>query len=347
MTARPWFTRPAPSAGRRLFVATTLASIGAAIAPAAAAQDRKPVVVLANLTEEPGVRIEGLGFTGADVRNGFQLAARRYPIDLRLLDNGHDKAKALANVEAAIRDKAALYIGYFDDPATNAEIARRLKGAGIPAIAIGQAIGDAPIYGADNTGAGRIAGEALGRFAATMWSGLPAAYAIVGPVSDPAERIKERIAGILGGLNQAGVATSVARLDTGGNPQQTEAVLGRFLSGQSGRKILLATLDDSTALSTKAALEAAGRLNDTAIVSLGCDRSVHGGMNDKKEIDPANRASVLIGSVGFYLDRYGYDVLPMAMKLLRGEALPPRTATTHRLITSANIFMEYPPADMN
>jgi hypothetical protein len=180
-----------------------------------------------------------------------------------------------------------------------------------------------------------------------MWRGQPVAFAIVGHVSDPSERTRERIAGILAGLNQAGVSGDIPRLDTGGNPQQTEVALGRFLSGKGGKKVLLATLDDATALSSKAALEAAGRLNDAAIVSLGCDRSVHGSATDKKEIDPGNRGSVLIGSVAFYLDRYGYEVLPMAVKRLRGDPLPPRTATVHRLITSSNVFIEYPPSDMN
>ena len=338
---------PAPPWGRRSFLTATAAALGSAITVRGMAQNRLPIVVFANLTETPGARIEGLGFLGTDVRNSFQLAARAHPIDLRLLDNGREKAKALANVELAIRDKAALYIGYFDEPATNAEIARRLKAAGIPAIAIGHAIGDAPLYGADNSTAGRIAGEALGKYGATVWRGQPAAYAIVGNVSDTADRIKERVAGIVAGLGLAGMSASVARLDTGGNPQQTEAVLGKFLSAQGGKKILLATLDDLTALSAKAVLEAAGRLNDAAIVSMGCDRSVHGSMTEKKEIDPSNRGSILIGSVGFYLDRYGYDVLPMAMKLLGGGTLPPRTATAHRLITSANVFIEYPPTDMN
>jgi len=337
----------APPRGRRSFLTLATALVGAAASPHVLAQGDRPVVFFANLTEEPGVRLEGLGFVGTDVRNSFQLAVRPMQIDLRILDNARDKAKALQNVEQAIRDKAALYIGYFDDPATNAEIARRLKAASIPAIAIVHPIGDAPLYGPDNQAAGRIAGEALGKFAATVWRGQPTAYAIVGPVSDPAERIKQRIDGILAGLTQAGVSGSIPRLDNGGNPQQTEAALGRFLPGQSGKKILLATLDDATALSSKAALEVAGRLNESAIVSLGCDRSVHGSANEKKEIDPANRGSIVIGSVAFYLDRYGYDVLPLVMKRLRGETLPPRTATAHRLITSSNVYIEYPPSDMN
>jgi hypothetical protein len=47
------------------------------------------------------------------------------------------------------------------------------------------------------------------------------------------------------------------------------------------------------------------------------------------------------------MDRYGYDVLPLALRLLAGEKLPPRTATQHILVTAANVFREYPPFDMN
>jgi hypothetical protein len=97
----------------------------------------------------------------------------------------------------------------------------------------------------------------------------------------------------------------------------------------------------------KAAVEGAGRVHDTAIVSHGVDRTIHGGMNDRKEIDPSNRGSIVIGSVAFYLDRYGYDVLPLAMRMLRGESLPARVATRHILVTASNVYVEYPPADMN
>ena len=58
---------------------------------------------------------------------------------------------------------------------------------------------------------------------------------------------------------------------------------------------------------------------------------------------PANA----FASVAYYMDRYGYDVLPLALRLLAGETLPPRTATQHKLVTAANVFREYPPFDMN
>jgi ABC-type sugar transport system substrate-binding protein len=171
--------------------------------------------------------------------------------------------------------------------------------------------------------------------------------AVIGNLSATTDRVPERARGVAQALAQQLPAVRVATLDTKGNPAQVAPLLGKFLAGQPRAKLLLAATDDATALAVKAAVEAAGRVQDTAIVSHGVDRSIHGGMNDRKEIDPTNRGSIVIGSVAFYLDRYGYDVLPLAMRMLRGEAVPPRVVTRHALITAANVFIEYPPYDMN
>jgi ABC-type sugar transport system substrate-binding protein len=116
---------------------------------------------------------------------------------------------------------------------------------------------------------------------------------------------------------------------------------------QPRRKVLVATLEDPTALWAKTAVEVAVRINDCVIVSQGLDRSIHGGASEKKEIDPTNRASVVLGSVAYFLDRYGYEVLPLALRMLKGESVPARTVTQHVLVTGANVFVEYPPIDLN
>ena len=82
-------------------------------------------------------------------------------------------------------------------------------------------------------------------------------------------------------------------------------------------------------------------------MSQGCDRNIHGGISEKKELDPSNRGSVVLGSVAYFVDRYGYEVLPLALRLLAGERLPPLTVRRPVLITGANIFQEYPPFDVN
>ena len=94
-------------------------------------------------------------------------------------------------------------------------------------------------------------------------------------------------------------------------------------------KVLVAALDDPTALAAKAAIERAGRIGDCVIVSQGLDKSIHGSTNDKKEIDPNNRGNIILGSVAYYIDRYGYEVFPLAMKMLRGEEAPANDHAAH------------------
>lgn len=317
------------------------------IAGGPGAESRRWVVAVAILTEEPGVSLEGTGFTGREVRESFVLAARPHPVDLVFYDNGRDRGRALANVDAAIQRRVDLYVQYHGDAAANAVAAEKLRAAGIPVLAVNYPVPGAPLYTVDNGAAGRIAGDALGQFGARAWRTAATHALLVGHLSDHANRVPERSQGVEEALRRHLPAIRSTALDTRGNPAQVAPLLGRFLAAHPAAKLLIAAMDDATALAAKGALETAGRLHDAAIVSHGVDRSVHGGMNDRKEIDPNNRGSIVLGSVAFYLDRYGYDVLPLALRMLRGEAVPPRTVTGHKLITAGNVFVEYPPYDMN
>src|SRR6516225_9797752 len=136
---------------------------------AARAEPRRFRIALANLDETPGVTLVGLGFTGADVRSSFEMAARTRPVDMLYFDNAGDPARAVANAEAAIAARVDLLIEYNADAEANAEIARRLAAAGIPALALVDPLPGAPLYGPDNHAACRIAGRALGDFARETW----------------------------------------------------------------------------------------------------------------------------------------------------------------------------------
>ena len=332
--------------GRVWIVVAAVAIIVVGIGPPASPQ-RRWVVAFANLTEEPGVTLEGTGFTGPEVRESFTLAARPHPIDLVFYDNRRDDVRAVENAEAAIVRRVDLYVQYHRGATANATVAQKLKAAGILVLAVNDPVPGAPLYALDNVAAGRVAGEALARFAARTWSGQPTVAVVIGRVSAAAERVPERVRGVTDALRERLPAARLTTLDTQGNPAQVAPLLGAFLSANPSRKVLIAATDDATALAAKAAVEATGRARDAAIVGQGVDRTIHGGINDRKEIDPTNRNSIVIGSVAFYLDRLGYEVLPLALRMLRGEPVPPRTLTPHKLITAANVFIEYPPYDMN
>jgi ribose transport system substrate-binding protein len=328
--------------GRRPFLAGLLACS----LPAWGAEKRFRIA-LANLDETPGVTLEGLGFTGAELRRSFELAARTLPVDMLYFDNGGDPARALANADAAIAAKIDLLIEYNADAEANAEIARRLAAAAIPVLALVDAVPGAPLYGPDNPAAGHIAGRALGAFALDNWAGEQVQGVLIGDLADPGPAISDRVRGITEGVHEALPGLRFASLDTGGQPVRADALLAKFLQTQRGQRLLIATLDDLAAIYAKNAIEMNRRQSDCIIVSQGLDHNIHGGASEKKEIDPNNRSSVVLGSVAYYIDRYGYDVLPLALRLLSGEHLPPRTVTRHLLVTAANVFREYPPFDMN
>jgi ribose transport system substrate-binding protein len=309
-------------------------------------EDRRYTIAFANLTEEPGVTLEGTGFTGADVRESFVLAARRYPIDLVLYDNHADRAKALANAEDAVARRVDLYIQYFRDPDVNALVGEKLKAARIPVLALNWPLPGAPLYTIDNLAAGQIAGEALGQFGERAWRGQAMIGVLIGNLKADEDRVPERARGVRAGMARYLPGLRITELDTQGNPAKVGPLLDKLLAPQPSTKILIAAMDDATALAAKSALESSGRLADAAIVSHGVDRSIHGGTSDRKEIDPTNRGSIVIGSVAFDLDRYGYDVLPIALKLARGEPVAARTVTRHRLVTPSNVWREYPPYDL-
>jgi ribose transport system substrate-binding protein len=331
---------------RRFFLAGLLAC-GLGPASAAGAEGRRFRIALANLDETPGVTLEGLGFTGSDVRRSFELAARTLPVDMLYFDNAGDPARAVANAEAAIGAKVDLLIEYNADADANAEIARRLAAAGIPAFALLDPLPGAPLYGPDNRGAGRIAGQALGAFARENWPGERVLGVLIGDLSAPGAVIKDRVQGITEGVHESLPTLQLASLDTGGQSVRADALLTKFLLTQPGQRLLIATLDDLAAVYAARAIEMNRRQSDCVIVSQGLDPNIHGGTSEKKELDPNNRSSVVLGSVAYYMDRYGYQVLPLALRLLAGETLPPRTVTRHILVTAANVFREYPPIDMN
>ena len=330
---------------RRHFLLAILAVVSSE--RAANGEARRFRVAFANLNEEPGTSIEGLGFSGADIRRSFELASRGLPLDMIYYDNGGDAGKAVANAADAVSRKVDLLIEYNSDAEANAEIGRQLKAAGIPVLALNHPIPNAPLYTADHLAAGRIAGGTLGQFAKENWSDQTPVAAILGDVADPSPSVAARIQGVTEGLQQELPSVAPSLLDSGGHPVRAEGVLAKFLGTQTKRKVLVATLDDASALAAKSAAENTGHTSDCVIVSQGASRIVHGGASEKKEIDPANRGSIILGSVAYYLDRYGYEVLPIAVRMLRGEQVPARTLTSHVLISAKNVFREYPPNDMN
>lgn len=312
----------------------------------ARAEGRRFRIAFANQDETAGVTLEGLGFTGADVRRSFELAARTLPVDMTYYDNAGDPARAITNADAAVAAHVDLLIEYNADADANAEIARRCAAGHIAVLALVDPVPGAPLYAPDNHAAGRIAGHALAAFARDTWPGEKITGVMIGDLADPGPAVNSRVLGINDGVHELLPGLTFAQLDTAGQGVRADALLTKYLLTESG-KLLIATLDDLAAIYARNAVEMNRRQGDCVLVSQGCDHNIHGGISEKKELDPSNRGSVVLGSVAFFMDRYGYEVLPLAMRMLSGQPVPARTLTRHVLVTADTVFRVYPPFDMN
>ena len=120
-----------------------------------------------------------------------------------------------------------MLIEYNSDARANAEIGRQLETARIPLLAVNYSVPGAPLYTADNIGAGRIAGRALGKFAKENWSDQTLVAAILGDVSDPSAAVTARIQGVTEGLRQELPDLSLVRLDSAGHSVRAGGVLAK------------------------------------------------------------------------------------------------------------------------
>src|SRR5207302_10119421 len=166
-----------------------------------------------------------------------------------------DAARAVANAEAAIAAKVDLLIEYNGDADANAEIARRLAAASIPAFALVNPLPGIPLYGPDNRAAGRIAGRALGTFPVENWPNEEVLGVLIGDLADPGPAITDRVQGITEGVHESLPTLKLASLDTGGQSVRADARLAKFLQTQRGQRLLIATLDDLAAVYAKNAIE--------------------------------------------------------------------------------------------
>ena len=184
-----------------------------------------------------------------------------------------------------------LLIEYNADADANAEIARRLAAAGIPALALVDPLPGAPLYGPDNRAAGRIAGRALGDFARETWPDEQVLGVLIGDLADPGPAVTERVQGITEGVREALPTLKFAPLDTGGQPVRADALLTKFLQTQRGQRLLIATLDDLAAVYAKNAIEMNRRQSDCVIVSQGLDRTSTAAPTRRRRSTPTTAAA--------------------------------------------------------
>jgi len=108
----------------------------------------------------------------------------------------------------------------------------------------------------------------------------------------------------------------------------------RHLRYRTARRSLVGAINDPSALGALRAFQEAGRTDSCAI--MGQNASPEG----RAELrEPATR---LVGSVAYFPEKYGAQIVALALDILHRRAVPPAVFVKHQLVTPETVNHVYP-----
>jgi ribose transport system substrate-binding protein len=181
-----------------------------------------------------------------------------------------------------------------------------------------------------------IGGRYLGRWAKQRWEGDVDEIVLV--VLKRAGSLPQmRMTGMLVGMKEVCPQLEqrrVAYLDGDGMLGDSFEAMRRHLRTTRSRRLLVGAINDPSALGALRAFQEAGRTDACAIV--GHNASPEGRTEMRQ---PGTR---LVGSVAYFPEKYGAEILRVALDILHHRAVPPAVFVKHQMVTPDNVNHVYP-----
>jgi ribose transport system substrate-binding protein len=126
----------------------------------------------------------------------------------------------------------------------------------------------------------------------------------------------------------------VTSVDGDGKLGETFEKMRRHLRASRSRRFLVGAINDPSALGALRAFQEAGRTECCAI--MGQNASPEG----RAELrEPGTR---LVGSVAYFPEKYGEQILAVALDILHRRPVPPAVFVKHQLVTPETVNHIYP-----
>jgi len=270
------------------------------------------------------------------VTRGLVESAERAGVDLVVLDSQHSPKVALANAERLLAENIDLIMMFQCYAQVAAVISTRASSRKTPLVAIEIPHPNAIYFGVDNCHAGLTAGRYLARWAQQHWKGQVDEILLIG--SPRAGSLPEaRLTGSLLGINEVLPNSAHAKTSMVNGDWQFDVsrdAVARYLGRSKASRILVSAIFDPSALGALQAFKDEGRLQDCAIV--GQNGSIEALLQMRK---PNSR---LIGSVAYFPERYGEQLIALAFDILTHRVLVPNAVfIKHQLLTPDNLKQHY------
>lgn len=271
-----------------------------------------------------------------EVSASLQRAAAAEGIELISVDNRYCAKTAQRNADLLVREKVDLVVEFQTDETVAPIVAAKYRDANIPLIAIDIPHPGATYYGANNYEAGLIAGRYLGRWVKENWDSKVEEIILL-ELSRAGNLPRMRLTGMLVGLNlvlPGAKNCRVTYLDGDGELGPSLETVRKHLRSSRCSRQLVGAINDPSALGAMRAFEEAGRTDCCAI--MGQNASPEGRSELRR---PHTR---LVGSVAFFPEHYGADLIRVSMDILNHHPVPPAVFVEHKLVTPGTVDHYYP-----
>jgi ribose transport system substrate-binding protein len=268
------------------------------------------------------------------VTQGIRLAAGRHQIDLIEVENLYNVRAALRNAQKLAQQRVDLAIEFQVYERIGVQLSTIYEKASIPVIAIEIPQPGAVFFGIDNHNVGQLAGKALVKAAQQHWHGQ----------IDELLLLDLEIAGSLPHLRISGAESTVRKsltgsyqilhLDSRGEMERSFELVRRHVHFSPKRKTLICGVNDLAVLGALRAFSEVGRNDSCLALGVGAFPEA------RRELRlPQTR---MIGSIATFPERYGDNLIQIALDILHRKPVPPAVYAPIQLITPQNIDKFYP-----
>jgi ribose transport system substrate-binding protein len=273
---------------------------------------------------------------GVVLEKGIQANADAAGVELTIADNRLDGPTALANAQSFVQRNVDYVIEFQTDVNFGPTVMNVFSQDNVKVAAIDIPMEGATFFGANNPKSGFMGGSYLGQAAIAKFGAdkIKQGYYVIGELPQsgaiPAMRTEGQQAGFLSAVADF-PREQMLRIDTKNTLQESFAQMTNLLARiPDGVPIMINAINDQAVIGMLRAVKQAGRAADLIAVGNGAD-----------ETQALVEEPELVAATGYFPERYGNYLIPIALSTLAGQNLPPAVLVNHVMITKANVCEYY------
>ena len=271
-----------------------------------------------------------------DVSEGLRLAADENDVDLIEFDNMYSPERAIKNASRMVQAKPDIAIEYQPFEQAAPIVSSIFRQANVPLIAVSIPHPDSVYFGANGYSAGRVAGTVLAKWIKSNWnSEIDAILLLEATMAGAVPH--SRLTGVLTAIRESIAAVAdhqIKHLDGRGTFGSSLRAVQKYIQSSRSQRVVIAGANDASVIGGLRAFNEAGRLSHCIAVGLG------GSYEGRMELRRPNTR--LLGSVGFFPEKYGARLIRLAADLFLARSVSPALYTPHKLITPRTVDQYYP-----